>query len=243
MGTKEVLVRTRGMSWGSDTHLYTSARELSEQLPLRLSAGPPRVLKQYRGNGGNGVWKVEGHPSNPGLVRVRHALRGSLEEELPLGEFLSRCEVYFSNSGRMVDQPYQERLSEGMIRCYMVGDRVAGFGHQQINALFPAPPGASPAEAPQPGPRLYHPPTVPQFQDVKRKMEQEWVDALCQSIQIDRRNLPVVWDADFLLGPRDASGNDTYVLCEINVSSVFPFPNEVLTQLARLTMERIATFL
>jgi hypothetical protein len=55
MGTKEVLFTTRGMSWGCDTHLYATAQELREQLPLRLAEGKPRVLKQYRGNGGNGV--------------------------------------------------------------------------------------------------------------------------------------------------------------------------------------------
>src|SRR5947207_12762215 len=36
MGTKEVLFRTRGMSWGCDTHLYATAQELREQLHLRL---------------------------------------------------------------------------------------------------------------------------------------------------------------------------------------------------------------
>ena len=40
-----------------------------------------------------------------------------------------------------------------------------------------------------------------------------------------RGSLPVLWDADFLYGPRTASGDDTYVLCEINVSSVIPFPD------------------
>ena len=58
MGTKEVLFQTRGMSWGCDTHLYRTLGELREQLPLRLAEEKPRVLKQYRGNGGNGVWKV-----------------------------------------------------------------------------------------------------------------------------------------------------------------------------------------
>jgi len=33
-----------------------------------------------------------------------------------------------------------------------------------------------------------------------------------------------IWDADFLYGPRMTSGADTYVLCEINVSSTFTFP-------------------
>ena len=53
MGTKEVLFSTRDMSWGCDTHLYSTAEDLREQLPLRLAEGRPRVLKQYRGNGGN----------------------------------------------------------------------------------------------------------------------------------------------------------------------------------------------
>jgi hypothetical protein len=136
MGTKEVLFRTREMSWGCDTHLYTSAEERREQLPLRLAEGKPRVLKQYRGNGGNGVWKVELRSDAAGLsggagayraphretsVRARHALRGSVEEEMPLGEFLTRCEPYFTGTGRMIDQPYQERLTDGMVRCYLAG--------------------------------------------------------------------------------------------------------------------------
>ena len=31
---------------------------LRAELPHSLSAGPPRVLKRERGNGGDGVWKV-----------------------------------------------------------------------------------------------------------------------------------------------------------------------------------------
>jgi hypothetical protein len=33
-----------------------------------------------------------------------------------------------------------------------------------------------------------------------------------------------LWDADFMLGPSAADGTDSYVLGEINVSSVFPIP-------------------
>ena len=59
LGTKEVLYRTRNIGWGCDTHLYRSMDQLRRELPSRLAAGKVRVLKQYRGNGGNGVWKVE----------------------------------------------------------------------------------------------------------------------------------------------------------------------------------------
>ena len=237
MGTKEVLYRTRDIGWGSDTHLYMTFDELCQQLPKRLAAGRPRVLKQYRGNGGNGVWKTElVQPSSPlgpdSMVRTRHALRGAVEEQVTLAVFLERCQTYFHSDGRMIDQPYQERLTEGVTRCYLVHDRVVGFGHQAINALFPPPAGAPPAEAPQPGPRLYHSPTKPDFQPLKHKLESEWVPAMSQVLGIDTTSLPVIWDADFLLGPKSAGGEDTYVLCEINVSSVFPFPDDALVPMA-----------
>ena len=109
MGTKRVLYDTRGLGWGSDTHLYLRFDELRDQLAGRLLAGP-RILKQHRGNGGNGVWKVEQRPG--GEVRVLHALRGSVEEDLPLERFLERCRPYFEGSGLVVDQPFQERLPE-----------------------------------------------------------------------------------------------------------------------------------
>jgi hypothetical protein len=237
MGTKEVLYRTRQMSWGCDTRLYPSLNALREELPRCLAEGKPRVLKQYRGNGGNGVWKVE--RVSDARVRVRHALRGSVEEEVQLEEFFARCESYFAGNGRMIDQPYQARLPDGMIRCYLVRDRVAGFGEQLINALFPAPSGAAPTDAPQPGPRLYYPPTRADFQLLKTKMETEWVPELCRRLAIDVDSLPVIWDADFLYGPKTATAEDTYVLCEMNVSAVYPFPNEALAPLADETFRRL----
>src|SRR5215470_19697593 len=75
MGTKEVLYRTRNMSWGTDTRLYTTLEQFRRELPRCLAEGKPRVLKQYRGNGGIGVWKVEAvDPRVPrARVRARHA--------------------------------------------------------------------------------------------------------------------------------------------------------------------------
>jgi hypothetical protein len=79
MGTKEVLYRTRHLGWGSDTGLYQSAAELDAGFPARLSRLGRLVLKQARGNGGNGVWKVELPGGSPGpaspnaIVRVQDA--------------------------------------------------------------------------------------------------------------------------------------------------------------------------
>jgi hypothetical protein len=237
MGTKEVLYRTRAMGWGCDTRRYPTLQSLRDELPRCLAGGAPRVLKQYRGNGGNGVWRVELIEGT--RLRVRHAQRGSSEEEMELDSFLTRCEPYFGGSGRMLDQPYQTRLVDGMVRCYLVRDRVAGFGEQLINALFPAPPGAAPSAAPQPGRRLYYPPTRVDFQRLKALMETQWVAELCRTLALDRDALPVIWDADFLYGPKTAAGDDTYVLCEINVSSVYPFPDDALRPLAEETFARL----
>lgn len=240
LGTKEVLFRTRQLGWGCDTHLYKSLDDMAAELPSRLAAGKARVLKQYRGNGGDGVWKIQlplDASANGGgapvprletIVSVRHAKRGSVEEKMPLGDFYRVCAPYFSVGGRMIDQEYQERLPEGMVRCYLTHDRVVGFGHQAINALYPAPAGAPPTQAPQPGPRLYHPPSLPPFQALKSKLEIEWVPAAQRLFGIAAENLPILWDCDFLLGPRAPGGEDTYVLCEINVSSVAPYPDSAV---------------
>ncbi len=226
---------------GTDTWLYRSAMEFRVAFPLRLQSSGPRVIKQNRGNGGQGVWKVEPASAPAGgadMVRVLHAQRGSTPEDLPLREFMARCEAYFGWGGCLIDQPFQPRLPEGMIRCYMGVDRVAGFGHQLIKALLPPPPEGPDSPAAQPGPRIMHGPDAGPFQALRGKMEQEWVPQMMDVLGIDRAQLPIIWDADFLYGPRTASGEDSYVLCEINVSSCFAIPDEAPAAIARLVLER-----
>jgi hypothetical protein len=241
MGVKEVLHRTRQLGWGTDTHLYREAGAFREEFSQRLRAAGPRVLKQNRGNGGEGVWKIElasGSGRDDAIVRVLHAPRGSVPQEMPLGDFMNRCEPYFTNNGCIVDQPFQVRLPDGMTRCYMGADKVVGFGHQLIKALIPPPPEGPDSEAAQPGPRIMHPASAPEFQALRTKMESEWTPQMMQLLDVDAGSLPIIWDADFLYGPRDATGQDTYVLCEINVSSVFPFPEQAPAAIARLANAR-----
>lgn len=230
MGTKEVLYRTRSMTWGCDTALYETAEAMRAELPKRL-AGGPRVIKRSRGNGGQGVWKVERLPASPTL-RVLDATRDAAEE-LTLDDFLRRCAEYFEN-GSVVDQPFQPRLSEGVVRCYMAGDRCAGFGHHKVRALV-----ESPAARSEAGPRLYTSNADPRFQRLRRLMENEWMPQLTALLDIERDDLPMIWDADFMLGPVQADGNDSYVLGEINVSSVHPYPNEAPAEIARRVVERL----
>lgn len=242
MGTKEVLYRTKHLGWGTDTHLYPTVGAFHAEFPARLRSSGPRVLKQNRGNGGQGVWKVEQlSPSDSGeaMVRVLHARRGSVPEDMKLWDFMARCEAYFMPGGCIVDQPFQPRLPDGMIRCYMAADKVAGFGHQFIKALIPPPPEGPDSEAAQPGPRIMHPASAEPFQALRVRMEAEWTPRMMEVLGIGAASLPIIWDADFLYGPRTASGEDTYVLCEINVSSVFAIPEQAPAMIARLTLTRL----
>jgi len=242
MGTKEVLYRTRHLGWGTDTHLYGSAAQFHAEFAARLQAVGPRVLKQNRGNAGQGVWKVEALPGSGGadaLVRVLQASRGSVPEDVPLEEFMARCDGYYMPGGCIVDQPFEPRLPEGMIRCYVGVDRVIGFGHQLVKALIPPPPEGPDSPAAQPGPRIMHGAEAAPFQALRTRMESEWVPQMMQTLGLGRAAMPLIWDADFLYGPRTASGEDSYVLCEINVSSVFAIPDQTPAAIARLAQERL----
>jgi hypothetical protein len=186
MGAKEVLHRTKHLGWGTDTHLYRATQAFREEFPPRLRSAGPRVLKQNRGNGGQGVWKVElvsSTVSERAIVRVLQAVRGSV--------------------------------------------------------LIPPPPEGPDSELAQPGPRIMHPLSAAAFQALRTKMEAEWTPQMMQLLDIDAESLPIIWDADFLYGPRSASGDDTYVLCEINVSSVFPFPEQAPSEIARRALARL----
>lgn len=218
LGTKDVLYRTRHMAWGSDVRRYANAQAMRAGLLESLKGGS-RVLKQLRGQSGDGIWQVSLKGSQ--LV-VCHATRGSLPQTMTTDAFADVCRPYFEHAGAMIDQAFQPRLSEGMIRCYMVGNQVAGFGEQLVNALLPES---------TPGPRLYFAADRIDFQPLKRKLEDEWIAQMCEALGLKESDLPILWDADFLLGANDSQGNDTYVLCEINISSVYPFPPSAMAPL------------
>jgi hypothetical protein len=241
MGVKEVLYRTRHLGWGTDIELYPSMETLRARFPDRLRLSPPRVLKRNRGNGGQGVWKVERIPTDDSseTVRVLEGRRGSVPAVMPLTEFLRRCEDYIEQDGCVIDQPFQPRLAEGMIRCYVSANRVVGYGHQLIKALIDPPEDGPDSAAAQPGPRIMHSKAAPQFQRLRKLMESQWIPQMTAALQIGSEELPLIWDADFLYGPKDLNGEDTYVLCEINVSSVLPIPQEAPQEIAQSVEVRL----
>jgi hypothetical protein len=236
LGTKDVLVETRDLPFGSDVHRVDSLDQLAAQLPARLQRGA-RVLKQHRGHSGIGIWRVEslGGDASTGPLRLRHAQRGSEEETVSLADLLQRMAPYFepAQGGHMVDQAWQPRLAEGMVRAYLVGDRVTGFGLQAVNALHPT--------DQQPGPRLYHGPELAPLQSLKQRLESGWIELLRQRVGLAREQLPLLWDCDFMLGDSAPDQEQAYVMCEVNVSSVSPFPPSSIAPLVQAVQAMLST--
>jgi superoxide dismutase/rhodanese-related sulfurtransferase len=230
LGTKDVLFDTRDLPFGSDVHRIDSLAQLASELPQRLRHGA-RVLKQHRGHSGIGVWRVE--QSADGALTVQHAQRGSTPQRMDLATLQATLAPCFepANGARMIDQAWQPRLAEGMVRAYLVEDHVAGFGVQAVNALHP--------DAPLPGPRLYHGPELPEFQALRQQLESSWVTLLRERVGLARDELPLLWDCDFMLGEAAADGAPRFVLCEVNVSSVSPFPPSATTPLVEAVCRRI----
>ncbi len=239
LGTKEVLVSTRDVGWGSDVDLYRTPESFAEGFATWLGERGLAVLKQGRGNGGNGVWKVEllskhARPDLDALVRVQDArVRDGSTEVISVGTLMARCEQYFAWSGCLVAQAFQSRLGDGMIRCYLSHDEVVGFCHQwpqgllDFNGIRPDRPSSPMVDA-----------GAAEYQRLRDQMESEWLPQVMEILGISRHALPAIWDADFLYGPPTAHGLDTYVLCEINVSAVWPFPPTAAGVIAAASVAR-----
>jgi hypothetical protein len=225
MGTKQVLSDTQAMTWGTPTRVYRSADELGAGL---READGAIVLKQYRGMGGYGVWRVERVDAD--TVDVQPAASGAEVERLLLDDFVASLQPYLRGDGRLVQQPYQERLTEGMTRAYCSHGDVVGFALQYPRGLVR--PSVDLESLPKS--KAFEPGNAPAFADLRERMEVEWIPELRRILGLQREELPVIWDADFLRGPDGA-----HVLCEINCSSTFAFPEHAYAPVARATVERL----
>lgn len=242
MGTKEVLYQTRHLGWGGDTILYRDHAEFVREFPARLSEAGPRVLKQYRGNGGQGVWKVTLQPSasgaDPHVTLQEATYRDGTASEMKLSEFIARCASYFSRSGRLIDQAFQPRILEGMIRCYLSGKELVGFARQYPKGYADG--AVEKLTFGIPAEKTMYGPDAPQFATLRHRLEREWIAQMQRVLDLDDAALPALWDADLLFGPKTATGEDTFVLCEINISCVTPFPNEAPAAIANTVKHALA---
>jgi len=219
IGTKDVLFKTRDLEWGSDVEMYTTFNDFKNLFPHSIENGKTRVLKQFRGNGGDGVFKVSAAERD---FIVLHAKRGAVEERMDADRFFENFRGYFAADAPMLNQEWNDNVTNGMVRCYLTGKRVAGFGYQEINALYPQ-------DGPvTPGRRLYFTEECALFSDLRGFMEDRWIDQLLEVSDLAAEKLPVIWDADFFINSMVPSSPRRYTLCEINVSSVSPFPESAI---------------
>jgi hypothetical protein len=233
MGTKEVLYVTRGLSWGGNIDLYATHDEFALRLPVKLAVAGARVLKPLRGNDGQGVTKVEAEGGD--RVRIQSASDDRVET-LGLREFIECMREPFAR-GAMIDQPFQPNVGAGMVRCYMSFGRVAGFSEQKPRGEETRP--GAPAFGMNSA-KAMHGADAPHLQDLRGLMEEEWTPGLQRLVGVERDALPALWDADFLLRPADRpAGSPRFMLCEINVSSVLPFPEAAAPVIARNVRERL----
>ncbi|HEY6514421.1 MAG TPA: hypothetical protein VI032_20765, partial [Burkholderiaceae bacterium] len=92
---------------------------------------------------------------------------------------------------------------------------------------------------PAAGPRLYHPADDARFQRLKAKLESGWVGLLRDAVGVPLERLPLLWDADFIFGEPTTDESERHVLCEINVSSVSPFPPSCIAPLVAAVKARL----
>lgn len=234
IGTKDVLVATQSLNWSIEACAYRSLAEFRTQFPATARRDGIRVLKQYRGNGGDGVWKVTaiGNKAYEVMSATRHAPAETMSETQLLSFFDA---AVFARGSHLIDQRWVPTLPRGMVRAYLCGARVAGFGYQEINTLYPATPHDDFTRQ-QPSKRHYYTEDCHLFQNLRRRLEDEWVAGLCTCVGIKPDDLPLLWDADFLLGDPPQE----YLLCEINASCVSPFPDSAITPLIRELDRRLA---
>jgi hypothetical protein len=166
---------------------------------------------------------------------------------------MARCEAAFAaygGTGTLIDQAFARRIGHGIIRCYLVKDRLAGFARQYPKGLSPderAISGLDPDSGAAagtimglPSGKTMYAPGEPAFGRLRERLEREWLPGMQAVLGIGTESLPVLWDADFLFGPQTAGGEDSYVLCEINASSVIPFPPDAVPELASATLRAVA---
>ena len=236
MGTKEILYKVRETEFGGDVKLYQSFGDFKDR--FIVSKPGIRVLKQYRGNGGDGVFKIDTSDIKNNKIYITHAKNGKEEKQLSVHSFPKMFESYFNTNNMLIDQEWNQNIVNGMVRCYLSGSKVTGFGYQEINALYPKT-EANPVFK-KPSQRFYFSEDCGLFCDLKNIMEKSWIKQLQELTGTKTEMLPVIWDADFFINKINTENTSKkYSLCEINVSCVSPFPESSIPYIADEVRKRI----
>src|SRR5689334_6296402 len=86
MGTKEILYQVRETEFGGDVKLYRSFEDLRQNFFSSKELTGIRILKPYRGNGGNGVFKIDTSNYKNNSITLVQA-KGGEEKVLTIDDF------------------------------------------------------------------------------------------------------------------------------------------------------------
>lgn len=229
-GSKDALFKIRNLRTGlPDTQAYYDEETFRETFPINLAIGP-RVLKQNRGSQGEGIWicKLESegqyrkHPRVPldAVVVMTEAVDNHVERKT-LRELLDFASGYLEevdgDRGELIDQAFMPRIIEGEVRVLFVGDKPIEIVHKK-----PAEGGIS-ATLKSGATYTKYPPDHPDFARLMHTFVKRDLDKLLPSLGLGEHPLPLLWTADFILGPARppwSGEKDYYFVGELNCSCV-----------------------
>jgi hypothetical protein len=226
IGTKKVLYTTREMEWGGDIKLYSDYNDFEKRFLASMNNTSIRVLKKLKGQSGDGIYKVS--LADSGNIRVLPANSPADERMLSREDFHKEFYEYFESGGLLIDQPWSKGIINGMVRCYLTKNKVSGFGYQEAIALCPYTNELN-SEIRPTSRRFYFSEYCGLFQDLRQIMESKWIPQLQEIHSIFDEMMPLLWDIDlFINDVNNAHTENKYSICEINVSSVSPFPQSCI---------------
>jgi len=238
IGTKEVLYSTREMDWGGDVELYPDYENFRMRFLSSLENSSVRILKQHRGSSGSGIFKVRFVNDEQKSICVKSAISTEPECIMNVDEFFTEFRQYFENSGLIVNQQWVDGIKNGMVRAYLTGTKVSGFGYQETVALCPE---VNDSSKMRPlSKRFYFNEDCGLFQDLRKIMEDKWIPELQKIHFIPDDMMPLLWDIDLFINEVNTTrAEEKYTLCEMNVSGISPFPSSCSGYIAKALVMRL----
>jgi hypothetical protein len=210
IGTKKVLFDLSGTRWVSDVFLHHNISTFFE-IGNRIGVNKFRILKQLRGNGGNGVYKVGMHEDNKIFL-----IEANTNNELIFENIHKLSEHIIKANTQIIETAWNDNLVNGVLRCYFCNSTIVGFGYQEINALYPLQYDSVIKKQ-----RFYLTENCGIFKNIKNLLESDFVEDILVKLGVNINDLPLIWDADFFIN--NLLG-ENIELCEINSSCVSPYP-------------------
>lgn len=220
-GAKNAIEKLKGTAIvPDDIDCYYDFETFKTEFPKYLAKGV-RVLKQNRGSTGEGVWKVEvAEPEKymdlesvplEAEVKCTEAKDNHVEYKT-LGELIDFCVSYLTGSnGMILDMPFLPRIKEGEIRVLMLR-------RQPVNVVHKKPaPGEDSFSATLFSGAKYTYESPDKWPDLI-KLLQSNINLLVE--KLGGYDIPLIWTADFILDTDPKTGEDKYILGEINASCV-----------------------